>query len=83
MHPTLSEGAIVLARRKKPQKGDIVIARAQGREVIKRVAHISPAQLYLLGDNSAHSTDSRQYGPVTNNDIIGVVWLTFKNRFIK
>ncbi len=31
----------------------------------------------LLGDNRAHSTDSRSYGPVDSSRIIGRVWLRY------
>lgn len=83
MEPALHQGAVVFARRKNPKAGDIVIAKAQGREVIKRITCISPARLFLQGDNSMQSTDSRQYGPVEYTDVIGVVCLTFNNRYKK
>ena len=30
-------------------------------------------EYYVLGDNRAHSTDSRRYGPVPRSEIVGVV----------
>ena len=30
-------------------------------------------EYYVLGDNRAHSTDSRRYGPVLRSEIVGVV----------
>ena len=30
-------------------------------------------EYYVLGDNRAHSTDSRRYGPVPRSEIMGVV----------
>ena len=80
MEPALYEGDIVFAWHKKPKKGDIVIANAQGREVIKRITLFSPTQLYIQGDNASHSTDSRHYGPITASDVTGVVWHIHRSR---
>ncbi len=33
-----------------------------------------PDEYFVLGDNSAHSTDSRVFGPVSSDRIIGRVW---------
>ncbi len=33
-----------------------------------------PDEYFVLGDNSAHSTDSRAFGPVSSDRIIGRVW---------
>jgi signal peptidase I len=33
-------------------------------------------EYFLVGDNTAESTDSRRYGPVPANAILGRVWLT-------
>ncbi|WP_279580240.1 ATP-binding cassette domain-containing protein [Fodinicola feengrottensis] len=35
--------------------------------------HVPPAQLVVLGDNASHSTDSRHFGYVATNRILGVV----------
>ena len=79
MEPSLYEKDIVIAFRKKPKIGDIVIVKAGEREVIKRVAKISPpALLYLLGDNEQESTDSRSFGAVPCSSLLGVVIKTFK-----
>ena len=34
-----------------------------------------PDEYFVLGDNSAHSRDSRAFGPVPGERIIGRVWL--------
>lgn len=81
MQPTLAHGDIVIAVRKKPKIGNIVIARNEGREVIKRVKRItSPTLVYLLGDNAEKSTDSRHYGNVDATSLLGVVIKTYKSK---
>ena len=79
MEPSLYEKDIVIAFRKKPKIGDIVIVKVGEREIIKRVVKISPpALLYLLGDNEQESTDSRSFGFVPYSSLLGVVIKTFK-----
>jgi len=73
MSPTFRSGSIVVAIKKKPRSGDIVLALVNGREITKRVSKISDKGVYLLGDNTAHSTDSRDFGYVSTTAIAGVV----------
>jgi len=76
-----------------PQRGSIVVFREpdSGILVIKRVAagpgdrvripagilHLGPDEAWLLGDNGAVSTDSRRYGPVTLEALVGRVWFRY------
>lgn len=80
MVPTLYERDIVLAVKKRPKQGNIVIAKVGDREVIKRVQSVSPTSLFLIGDNAAASTDSRSYGKVPIDSLLGVVKITFKKK---
>lgn len=73
MEPALHNGDIVIARNLKPKLSDIVIARIDGREVIKRITKIKQNSMHLSGDNLAHSTDSRNYGMINSSNITGVV----------
>lgn len=75
MLPTLKQGNIVLAVKKKRVKvNDLIIAKVNKKEVVKRVKSITnDGSLYLLGDNLSQSTDSRTYGNVGKQNIIGVV----------
>lgn len=60
MEPTLFDGDFVAVRVPddgEPHVGQIVVARAGGREVVKRVAAIEPEGIRLRGDNRKHSTD--------------------------
>ena len=36
-------------------------------------SEVGEDEYYVLGDNRAHSTDSRLYGQVLRSDIVGVV----------
>ena len=78
MEPTLAEGSVVIARKKAPNVGDIVIANVGGREVIKRITSLSLDGVFIEGDNKSISTDSRTYGTIPMNTIRGVVIKTFK-----
>ena len=89
MSPTLLPGDRLLVLRLPrwswdPRPGQLVVARPpplEGREVIKRVdAVVRPrggSAYVLLGDNPEASTDSRHFGPVTRNRIVGRVWLRY------
>lgn len=75
MSPALHPGHVVIFLRRPPRTGDVVIAVVNGREIVKRVARITQNGLQLLGDNSAASTDSRQFGLVPHAAVKGkLVW---------
>ena len=75
MLPTYKDGAvIVVSNLKKAKVGSVVVAVLASEEVVKRVRSITDAgKYYLVGDNHAQSVDSREYGPVSRTDILGVV----------
>ena len=76
MLPHLVPGRIVLACRfRRLKSGDVVILLHDGLEKIKRVSSVDQDKVYVLGDNSAASTDSRQFGWVERQYVIGrVLW---------
>ena len=39
--------------------------------------NLGDGEFFLLGDNRAHSTDSRQLGPSRLDDIVGTVWFRY------
>ena len=51
---------------------------SRGRFGVDHAVRLEPDELFLLGDNSDHSTDSREYGPVKIERLIGraawIVW---------
>ena len=74
MRPALLHGQVVIALRgRKVRSGRVVLARHDGREIIKRVAVVSDQSVDLHGDNRDESTDSRDYGSLPRRAIIGVV----------
>jgi inner membrane protease subunit 2 len=76
-----------------PRRGSIVVFREpeSGILTIKRVAagpgdrvrisagilHLSLDQAWLLGDNAAVSLDSRRYGPVPFDALVGRAWFRY------
>lgn len=79
MAPALPDGTSVLVRSQAPHKDDVVVARLpdDDRIVVKRVYRIeSDGHLFLRGDGEI-STDSRDYGTVPTDCVLGVVVSTF------
>lgn len=77
MLPKLEDGRIVIAsgwfRALSPH--DVVIIRHEGIEKIKRIQQIAADKLFVVGDNGSESTDSRQFGWVDANCVLGkVLW---------
>lgn len=82
MHPTLKEGEEVIVDlhaydNTSPQVGDIILAHHPHQKelkTVKRVTAVTPHNTLLLaGDNHAESTDSRSYGDVQFDHVIGRV----------
>lgn len=74
MTPLYQPGNLVLAV--YPYRilvGDIVIFLHNNIEKIKRVENINENQAYVVGENKNSSTDSRSFGWIDKNLIIGKV----------
>ena len=71
----LPGSGIYILRWAVPAEGDIVVFYTPyGEMAVKRCGEIYPENhFYALGDNSSHSYDSRSYGPVPMNNIVGRV----------
>ena len=75
MLPKLRSNSIIVGvKSKNINIGDIVVARQNNKEVIKRVKEIADNQYYLVGDNFIKSVDSGTYGLVKQRNIIGKVY---------
>ncbi len=74
MEPALRRGKIIFASPLlSVEKSDIVVARVEGRDVIKRVSRKTSGGVLLSGDNPRHSRDSRVYGEVSSGSVLGRV----------
>ncbi len=76
MLPTLREGQIIIVSNTRHyKKQDVVVAILNRKEVIKRITDIANGKVFLEGDNSSRSTDSRTYGWIVDSRILGkVIW---------
>jgi type IV secretory pathway protease TraF len=77
MIPTLKPGQRVLTRNwfYQPVVADLVVVRVDGRDIIKRVEKVEEEKLFLVGDNEKESTDSRKFGWIRLDEVIGKVVL--------
>jgi nickel-type superoxide dismutase maturation protease len=95
MAPALNPGDWIAVDRQAyssqaPRPRHVVLARdprAPSRTLVKRVHHIDlHGRAWLLGDNEAASTDSRTFGPVMPEAILGRVrwryWPIKRRRYL-
>jgi nickel-type superoxide dismutase maturation protease len=76
MEPALPAGSYVLAKSKPAYRpGEIVVfAGPDGSTLlIKRIAATTAGGYIMLGDNGGDSWDSRDFGPVSQQAVRGVV----------
>jgi signal peptidase I len=87
MLPTLHPDdflAVRALRAGEPRRGQLVVVRRGGREIVKRVIAepgertLRADEFWVEGDNAAASTDSRAAGPVLRDAIEGVVRARYK-----
>jgi len=77
MRPSLPPGRVLVAHApvKKLRIGDVVVLRHNGRELLKRIHELDGERVYVLGDNPGFSTDSRDFGWLPVQSVVGrVVW---------
>ena len=79
MAPTYWHGQVVVGKHgKKPKVGDVVVVKHHKVEHIKRVHKLDDGKAYLLGDNPEESTDSREYGWVSLENVVGTIFGGYK-----
>jgi nickel-type superoxide dismutase maturation protease len=75
MRPTLTAGdRLVVLRHRRYRPGDVVALvdpREPTRTIVKRIAAIDDDGIVVLGDNADASTDSRAFGPVAHDAVLG------------
>jgi nickel-type superoxide dismutase maturation protease len=82
MAPTMVQGDWIWIDRwtldqRRPLVGELVLFELpeDGRWVVKRVQRSSADAIWVLGDNPQQSLDSRQFGPISVEQIVGrVAW---------
>ncbi len=85
MRPSLSDGDYVMVSQlhyvfSKPKARDMVVLRhpKNGGLIIKRIARETPYGYFVLGDNAAMSEDSRSFGTIGRDAILGKVVSVFR-----
>jgi|SRR3990170_1151410 len=79
MLPTLKPGQDVLVFNwayvfSRPKVGDIVVIKKNGADIVKRIGQItSDRNIFVQGDNTNESTDSRSFGQIKRSEIVGKV----------
>ena len=77
MLPTLQPGdRLVVVRHRQPRPGDVVAVRdprRPSRLLVKRAVAVAAGRFDVRGDDPAQSTDSRMFGPVGPDDLVGIV----------
>lgn len=75
MFPTLKKGQDILSINwfYKPKVGDIVIIKQEGKEMVKRVQKMDGRRVFVTGDNKDESTDSRHFGSIKMDQVVGKV----------
>tara|TARA_Y100001968_G_C19446836_1_gene765858 strand:- start:57 stop:323 length:267 start_codon:yes stop_codon:yes gene_type:complete len=81
MSPSINDGDLVIFSKAKTRDfnykpGDIVVARNPKQKdllIIKRVFSVDLYGLFLIGDNTKESKDSRHFGYVNFENIYGIV----------
>ena len=77
LEPAFTADSFGLVRmgEKNLRTGDAVVLKISGELTLKRIQKITPQGYYIIGDNQADSSDSRDYGLISADNIIGkIVW---------
>lgn len=87
MEPNFNSGDYVLVNKlayvfRNPSKNDIVVLKhpeEKKKFLIKRISLVANSdEYYVMGDNKDFSQDSRHFGPIKKDSIIGKVLFHIK-----
>ncbi len=86
MEPALLEGDYVIVNRlaylfREPKIGEIIVFKHPTKRqfLVKRIVNKLKNGLYIVtGDNTEKSLDSRSFGPIRSNSIVGKVSVIVK-----
>ena len=79
MQPVLYPGQLLVGWRwGRPKTGRVAVVRRH-LPLVKRISHVGPEGVWLLGDNPAASTDSRSFGYVDPSSVEAVVVWPLQN----
>lgn len=56
----------------KPKIGDVIVLK-HGKYIIKRIKAIRGDKIFVVGDNTKETTDSRNFGWINKKEIVGKV----------
>lgn len=75
MMPVLPPNTLVVGLRyfRRLNPGDVIIFVHEGREKIKRIREIREDELFVVGDHTDASTDSRHYGWIGAHGVVAKV----------
>jgi hypothetical protein len=76
MAPKLRPGQLIFATAvfRKLRPGQVVIVERENKQLIKRIERIEADKVFVIGDNLAHSIDSRQFGWLDRSEVIALVF---------
>ena len=75
MLPTLKPGDKVVTFNwvRNFQVGDLVVVEIGDKKMVKRILKQSDRTIFVIGDNTKESADSRKFGPIAHKYIVGKV----------
>lgn len=79
MEPTLLQGdRLLVVKSPRPPTGGIVVLHhaGVGEDMVKRLVRRSRSGVWVQGDNSEYSTDSRQFGWLPRDSVVG--WAIYR-----
>lgn len=64
----------------RPKIGDVVVAKYGEKLLLKRVQKINGKKYWLQGDNEKLSTDSRNFGWISKEQVLGKTFVVRKTK---